>query len=293
MVSAWWPICTAGPTTTSSTAASPSWSAWPTAAPRGPRSIPGDGAGILVQIPHRFLAGAAGRPGSRCPTPAATRSGLAFLPTDADDAAKARTVVEHTAAEEGLTVLGLARRADRRRRPRPDRQGRHAPHRAALRRAGRSPASTPWRSSGAAFVLRKRVEHAVDGVYFPSLSARTIVYKGMLTSEQLRQFFPDLRDPDLRVGPGAGALALLDQHLPQLAAGPPVPLPLPQRRDQHAGRQPQLDAGPRGAARDARSSTATCRASTRSAPRGRATRPASTRCSSCCTSAGARCPTPC
>ncbi len=56
--------------------------------------------------------------------------------------------------------------------------------------------------------------------------------------------------PHLRVGPGAGALALLDQHLPQLAAGPPVPLPVPQRRDQHAGRQPQLDAGPRGAPRD-------------------------------------------
>ena len=51
-----------------------------------------------------------------------------------------------------------------------------------------------------AFVLRKRVEHAVDDVYFPSLSARTIVYKGMLTSEQLRQFFPDLRDPAFESG---------------------------------------------------------------------------------------------
>ncbi len=51
-----------------------------------------------------------------------------------------------------------------------------------------------------AFVLRKRVEHAVDDVYFPSLSARTIVYKGMLTSEQLRQFFPDLRDPTFESG---------------------------------------------------------------------------------------------
>ena len=51
-----------------------------------------------------------------------------------------------------------------------------------------------------AFVLRKRAEHAVDGLYFPSLSARTIVYKGMLTSEQLRQFFPDLRDPTFESG---------------------------------------------------------------------------------------------
>ena len=51
-----------------------------------------------------------------------------------------------------------------------------------------------------AFVLRKRVEHAVEDLYFPSLSARTIVYKGMLTSEQLRQFFPDLRDPTFESG---------------------------------------------------------------------------------------------
>ena len=46
-----------------------------------------------------------------------------------------------------------------------------------------------------AFVLRKRAEHAVEGLYFPSLSSRTIVYKGMLTSEQLRTFFADLEDP--------------------------------------------------------------------------------------------------
>src|SRR5690606_7991205 len=45
-----------------------------------------------------------------------------------------------------------------------------------------------------AFVLRKRVEHEVEDVYFPSLSARTIVYKGMLTTPQLSEFFPDLRD---------------------------------------------------------------------------------------------------
>ncbi len=51
-----------------------------------------------------------------------------------------------------------------------------------------------------AFVLRKRAEHAVDGLYFPSLSARTLVYKGMLTSEQLRQFFTDLRDPRFESG---------------------------------------------------------------------------------------------
>src|SRR5580698_10121810 len=66
----------------------------------------GDGAGILVQIPHRFLVGAAQAAGFTLPDAGGYAVGLVFLPTEPDDAAKARTVVEHTAAQEGLTVLG-------------------------------------------------------------------------------------------------------------------------------------------------------------------------------------------
>ena len=44
-----------------------------------------------------------------------------------------------------------------------------------------------------AYCLRKRAERELD-VYFPSLSARTLVYKGMLTTGQLEPFFPDLSD---------------------------------------------------------------------------------------------------
>ena len=99
-----------------------------------------------------------------------------------------------------------------------------------------------------AFCLRKRAERETD-VYFPSLSARTLVYKGMLTTDQLDQFFPDLVDERVASALARRALAVLDQHLPELAAGPPVPLHRPQRRDQHRDGQPQLDAGPRGAAR--------------------------------------------
>ena len=46
-----------------------------------------------------------------------------------------------------------------------------------------------------AFVLRKRAEHEIPGIYFASLSARTVVYKGMLTAPQLPKFFVDLSDP--------------------------------------------------------------------------------------------------
>ena len=68
-----------------------------------------------------------------------------------------------------------------------------------------------------------------------------------------------------RVSARAGALPVLHQHVPVVAARPPVPLHRPQRRDQHRAGQPQLDAGPRGAARAATCSPATSSASSRSA----------------------------
>ena len=130
----------------------------------------GDGAGILVQIPHRFLAGAAEAAGFTLPDAGGYAVGLVFLPTDADDAAKARTVVEHTAAEEGLTVLGwravptdagdlglIAKSA--------------MPLIEQLFVAPSGAGVDTMALERRAFVLRKRVEHAVDGVYFPSLSA--------------------------------------------------------------------------------------------------------------------------
>ena len=97
-------------------------------------------------------------------------------------------------------------------------------------------------------------------------SARTLVYKGMLTTPQLRRVLPRPR----ATSGSSRALALvhspvLHQHVPVVAAGPPVPLRRPQRRDQHGAGQPQLDAGPRGAARRATCSPATSSASSRSA----------------------------
>ena len=102
-----------------------------------------------------------------------------------------------------------------------------------------------------AFCLRKRAEHEAD-VYFASLSLRTIVYKGMLTTGQLEDVLPRPLRRALRLSAGPGALALLDQHLPVLAAGAPLPADRAQRRDQHREGQPQLDARPRGAAAERR-----------------------------------------
>ncbi|HEY2214812.1 MAG TPA: glutamate synthase large subunit, partial [Acidimicrobiales bacterium] len=158
----------------------------------------GDGAGILVQIPHRFLVGAAEAAGFTLPDAGEYAVGLAFLPMGADDAAKAKSTVEALAAEEGLRVLGW-----RTVPVEPEGLGESALgampviEQLFVAEAGRAGAGADGvlALDRRAFVLRKRAEHAVDGLYFPSLSGRTLVYKGMLTSEQLRQFFPDLRDP--------------------------------------------------------------------------------------------------
>ncbi|HXB37699.1 MAG TPA: glutamate synthase subunit alpha, partial [Acidimicrobiales bacterium] len=159
----------------------------------------GDGAGILVQVPHRFFVGAAEAAGFTLPGAGGYAVGLAFLPVDADDAHKARTVVEQIAGEESLSVLGWRQLPIE-----PEGLGKTAlgamPRIEQLFVAPAGTAVDTLTLERRAFVLRKRAEHAVDDLYFPSLSPRTICYKGMLTSEQLREFFPDLRDPAFESG---------------------------------------------------------------------------------------------
>ncbi|HTZ08198.1 MAG TPA: hypothetical protein VMB72_03945, partial [Acidimicrobiales bacterium] len=69
----------------------------------GAEEATGDGAGILTQVPHGFLQGAFG---GGLPEPGHYAVGLVFLPTDADDAAKAQRRIGELAAEESLMVLG-------------------------------------------------------------------------------------------------------------------------------------------------------------------------------------------
>ncbi|WP_274029529.1 glutamate synthase large subunit [Streptomyces sp. MMBL 11-1] len=145
----------------------------------------GDGAGILCQVPDAFLR--AETP-FELPEAGSYAVGIAFLP--AGDSTEAVRTIEQIAAQEGLKVLGW----------------RDVPVAPALLGNGARATMPTFRqvfvadgeSTGIvldrkAFVLRKRAEREA-GVYFPSLSARTIVYKGMLTTGQLEPFFPDLSD---------------------------------------------------------------------------------------------------
>ncbi|BBJ44529.1 glutamate synthase [Streptomyces antimycoticus] len=148
----------------------------------------GDGAGILVQVPDAFLR--ASVTGFELPEAGAYAVGIAFLPEGETESVAAAEHIERLAAEEGLTVLGW-----REVPVAPELLGNGA---RATMPAFRQLFVADGTSTGVAldrtaFVLRKRAEREA-GVYFPSLSARTLVYKGMLTTGQLEPFFPDLSD---------------------------------------------------------------------------------------------------
>ncbi|MEE4541530.1 glutamate synthase large subunit [Streptomyces sp. V4-01] len=149
----------------------------------------GDGAGILLQVPDAFL-----RANTAFDLPEAGHYavGVAFLPVDQEDRTKAVDAIERIAVEEGLTVLGW-----REVPVGPDLLGATSrstmPYFSQLFVADHAGQASGIALDRPAFVLRKRAEREAD-VYFPSLSARTIVYKGMLTTGQLEPFFPDLSD---------------------------------------------------------------------------------------------------
>src|SRR3954469_17896083 len=169
----------------------------------------GDGAGILTQIPDALLRASVD---FELPPLGEYSVGIAFLPTDENERSARMDAVTKIADEEGLTVLGW-------REVPVDPDGADVgptaravmPHFAQLFVAETIGARAEAAAFGGgvavngvtrlerrAFVLRKRAERAAteagSSLYIASLSSRTITYKGMLTTDQLPAFFPDLRD---------------------------------------------------------------------------------------------------
>ncbi|MEU6425196.1 glutamate synthase large subunit [Microbispora sp. NPDC046973] len=153
----------------------------------------GDGAGILTQIPDAFFRAVVADLGwhSELPAEGAYAAGTAFLPLDEQARQTAVGLIEQIAAEEGVTILGW--------RDLPvDRDLPGATARAVMPHFAQLFVTSPGGETGVdldriVFAFRKRAEHEAD-VYFSSLSSRTIVYKGMLTSLQVEPFFSDLSD---------------------------------------------------------------------------------------------------
>ncbi|AWV47069.1 ferredoxin-dependent glutamate synthase [Mycobacterium leprae Kyoto-2] len=196
-----------------------------------PRS--GDGAGILIQVPDAFLRAVVD---FELPAASSYATGIAFLPQSSKDAAAACAAVEKIAVAEGLHVLGW----------------RNVPTDASSLGALSRDAMPTFRQvfmAGAtgltlerrAYVIRKRAEHELgtkgpgqDGpgretIYFPSLSSQTFVYKGMLTTPQLKAFYRDLQDERL-----TSALGIVHSRF-STNTFPSWPLAHPFRRIAHNG----------------------------------------------------------
>ena len=206
---------------------------------RGAEPNTGDGAGIMLQVPDEFFRAVVDFP---LPPAGQYATGLVFLPGDEGAAAQAIRVLEKYALVEGADLLGwrdvpvdpsdLGESADAA-RPR-IRQVFLAAHR--LTDTPEGPAGSPLSGldlDRVAFCVRKQAEResAERGVaaYFPSLSARTITYKGMLTPAQVPAFFPDLRDERV-----ASAIALVHSRF-STNTFPSWPLAHPYRFIAHNG----------------------------------------------------------
>src|SRR5712671_1611885 len=173
----------------------------------------GDGAGVLIQIPHKFFVRECLQLGFQLPPPGAYGIGMTFLPVERHQRLQCEGILERIVREEGLEVLGW----------------RDTPvDGAAVGRVARVSqpyiqqifVGCPAELNEDAFerklyVVRKRAEAEVvasdmeDGgmFYVPSLSARTIVYKGLLLAPQIANFYTELSDPDV-----ASALCLVHQR---------------------------------------------------------------------------------
>ncbi len=158
----------------------------------GAEADTGDGAGILIQVPDAFLRAVAG---FELPAMGKYAVGIAFLPADPVRTATAIETVERIVVEEGLRPLGWRVVPSN-----PDCLGASA--RAVMPAIQQFFLDDPAGAEGIdldrkIFVARKRIERELVGdmrTYFSSLSARTLVYKGMFTTPELGDFFPDLWD---------------------------------------------------------------------------------------------------
>ena len=195
----------------------------------------GDGAGILLQIPHAFLWSECTKGGIRLPEAGTYGVGTVFFPRDAAGRTACEYLIERAVADSGLRVLGW------RDVPTDDRAAGAQARRAqpVIRQLFVVRVVLPLDAEDGAefertlYLLRRRIERAAREAaldcYLPSLSTRTIVYKGMLRAEQLLPFYPDLADDSV-----ASALALVHSRF-STNTFPSWPLAHPYRLVAHNG----------------------------------------------------------
>lgn len=180
----------------------------------GADSLAGDGAGILIQVPDRFLREECAKHHIVLPPLGHYAVGMVFLPQSIESRATCEKLLANLIASEGQTLLGWrdvptknhglsesVKKVEPLIRQIFVQRGENCPNQDAFERK--------------LFVIRKQVEHEVreqnliggQSFYFSSFSSRTLVYKGMLLAEQIGDYYPDLSDERME-----SALALIHQR---------------------------------------------------------------------------------
>src|SRR6266853_3977633 len=173
----------------------------------------GDGAGVTIQIPHKFFARECASLGFTLPPSGVYGIAMTFLPVEKRQRLLCEGILERISREEGLTVLGW--------RDTPidgsaiGRVARGSQPYIEQLFVGATPGMSEDTLERKLYVIRKRAESEVGAsdmpdkgdFYIPSLSARTIVYKGLLLAPQIAHFYKELSDPDV-----ISALCLVHQR---------------------------------------------------------------------------------
>jgi glutamate synthase (NADPH/NADH) large chain len=195
----------------------------------------GDGAGVLIQIPHKFFARECAELGFTLPEPGEYGVGLVFLPVEKPERLQCEGILERIAREEGLHVIGWRDTPiDGSAIGRVARNSQPYIEQIFIRRGH---VMTEDQLERKLYVVRKRAEIEIansdipdkDFFYVPSLSCRTIVYKGLLLAPQIAKFYVELSDPDVM-----SALCLVHQRF-STNTFPSWPLAHPYRYIAHNG----------------------------------------------------------
>src|SRR4249920_584203 len=174
----------------------------------------GDGAGILVQIPHKFFAKEAKRLGFALPKPREYAVGVLFMPRDPDWRQIIRDIYVQMIKRDGMTLLGWREVPTDNSTLGESVKPTEPVHQQVFIGRGRKIKSED-EFERRLYILRKSISHAIytrkerrlSGYYPVSISCRTVVYKGMFLADQLGTYYPDLHDPDFD-----SALALVHQR---------------------------------------------------------------------------------
>jgi glutamate synthase (NADPH) large chain len=196
----------------------------------------GDGAGILVQIPHRFFARKATEIGIDLPQPGHYAVGYVFMPRDPEWRQVILDIYRDAIGQEGLILLGW-RSVPTDNASLGEMVLPTEPTHMQVFIARPKEMASESEFERRLYILRKVIsnivynkrERRLSGYYVVSLSCRTIVYKGMFLADQLGKYYADLHDPDFE-----SALALVHQRF-STNTFPSWPLAHPYRMVCHNG----------------------------------------------------------